>query len=118
MKKCPVCESELESWSDHLDGHTLLESLDRCPKRHYFHEYMYGHTWTQVGSHRFLGHYTDTLEDVREREEAVNQAVEDLKKKLKNRKLVLSALAALVIPGGLVIVPLYHYLKSRKKQGQ
>ena len=48
------------TWSDYLDGHTLLESGEECPYGCYRHQYGYGNTEVNVNirGHKFIFGYS------------------------------------------------------------
>lgn len=115
---CPVCDAELKVEEFYLDGHTLEESYRKCPNRDYWHEYAYGSTTIVVGKKQFGGFYLDTLEKSELRQKDVDAEVKRLRDWNRRKKVALSVMTALVMPGGLVIVPLYHWLKRKKAQGR
>jgi len=41
--KCPICDTEMEHWSDYMD-HILLESEYKCLEEHYLEHFITGAT--------------------------------------------------------------------------
>jgi hypothetical protein len=83
---CPVCYAPMETYSDYLDGHTLLESYEECPHGCYVYRYGYGNTEMMVNirGHKILfGHsYQDKQEDIKADWAAVEELFEPARKAL------------------------------------
>jgi hypothetical protein len=95
---CPVCYADMLTWSDYLDGHTLMESGEECPHGCFLHRDAYGNTEITVnirGHHFMFGHcYLDGFEASQEEWAAVEALfvparaalIEDLRMKTRSHE--------------------------------
>jgi hypothetical protein len=72
---CPICYAPMLTYSDYLDGHTLLEAGEDCPYGCFAHRYGYGNTEITVnirGHHiQFFYSHLESHRDVKIEWEAV-----------------------------------------------
>lgn len=114
--KCPICGQELVvKHSDYLDGYVLLEKFEDCPAGHYFEEYLYGLMTVGVGGKYFRYSYTQSTEELSEHMADVDAEVKAFKERQKRKTIFWSTAAALILPFGFVLVPLYHVYQKRKR---
>lgn len=75
---CPVCYRKMSTERDCIEG-TVCEESIICPNGCYRYEFAYGSTQVFVGEEEFDGHYTDTPDEFRERQNAIKTAIQKAK---------------------------------------
>lgn len=77
---CPICREPMICHRDTMDGHTLLEESQLCPRNHYYWEYAYGYTKIYVEGFNEWGYsYNTPRDEVARIEREIDQAVAELK---------------------------------------
>lgn len=82
MRKCPICDQEMEHTEDILDGWCLIEETWSCKEGHYSDEYWAGTYTITVFDKVFTWTYTTRASKAEKIEKSIVECVEEHKRKV------------------------------------
>ncbi|MFC0273627.1 hypothetical protein ACFFIX_19735 [Metabacillus herbersteinensis] len=61
--KCPICDKEINNYSNNYMEHTLMEEHATCKDENHFYRYKIGNYEECIGGVIFQSHYADLEEE-------------------------------------------------------
>lgn len=110
--KCPICDQDLKLKMEvgSLSSTEVTERVRECRKGHFKEDYFQEYFHVTVGNQVFMFHESQ-LEKF---EPSIREEANKIKEFNRKCKVALSVATAILLPGGLILVPLYHWFKKRK----